>query len=82
MQSRPVAVDIAQDVTSPATGMMISSYESQEMQKLDMARGIQTEVADLKMIGSILTLIPEFTMHATPIGVGGAIGFGGLRFRE
>lgn len=35
----------------------------------------------LKLAGSLLALIPQFGAHATPVGVGGKVGFGGKQLK-
>ena len=74
---RPIDVDIAQGVNGVAGGSKISSYELEELNKLEEARGYQAASAALEDVGSFLAIIPEFKIATTPIGVGGVIGFGG-----
>lgn len=81
MQLRPITVDIAQDL-SGAGGKLISSYEAQELDKLGTAHDLQIAAAVLNLVGSGLSLIPQFNIHGTPLGVGVAAGFGGVQLSK
>jgi hypothetical protein len=83
MQSklRQISVDIAQDLNG-AGGKLISSYEKQELDKLDTAHGLQLAASITDIIASGLSLIPQFNAHGTPLGVGAAFGFGGVQLSK
>lgn len=73
---REIEVDIAQELGGSG-GKIISSHESQEMDKLQVARDKQDSAAVLDKIAGGLVLVPNFGAHIQPFGPGGSISFGG-----
>lgn len=74
---RPIDVDIAQDVDGLAGGKLVSSYEVQELEKLDSARGQYNAAAGMETGAAALGLIPHFGGEAEPMGAGASLRFGG-----
>lgn len=79
---REIQVDIAQGAEGITGGKKISSYELRELELLEEARGQQEASAVLDLVGSYLSLIPQFDAKAEPLGVGGAVGFGGVQLSK
>jgi hypothetical protein len=77
MEQPAIEVDIAQDAEGIAGGKKISSHELQEFNLLEDARGLQDSAAIMDLIGSYLSLIPQFEASAEPVGVGAGATFGG-----
>jgi len=73
---RTIEVDIAQDLGASG-GKIMSSHEAEEMKQLEYAKNLQNEAAIYEAVGSFISLIPELGTHATPVGVGAAVTFGG-----
>src|SRR5262249_50877915 len=73
---RDIEVDIAQDLGASG-GKIISSHESQEMDKLQEARDKHDSAAGLDKIAGGLAIVPNFGAHFQPFGPGGSISFGG-----
>jgi hypothetical protein len=78
---RQIVINIAQDLNT-AGGKLISSYEKEELDKLDTAHGLQLSASVTDIIASGLSLIPQFDAHGTPLGVGAAFGFGGVQLSK
>lgn len=66
---REINVDIAQDLGETG-GKIISSHESEEMEKQRLSRTLQDSVEAFILIGKGLKLIPDFGVHAHFWGVG------------
>lgn len=60
----------------------MSSHEAEEMNKLEEAQSLQMKAAGLELVGSMLSLIPQFGLKAMPVGVGGSSGFGGAQLSK
>lgn len=73
---REIEVDIAQDLGGSG-GKKISTYESDEIEKLKDARSEQDTAGTFDKIGGGLSLVPGFGAKFSPFGVGGSISFGG-----
>jgi len=56
---------------------LISSYEQEEMTKLQAARDKQDEAAELDKIAGIMGILPGMGLNLEPWGIGGSISFGG-----
>lgn len=78
---RTITVDIASDL-SGANGKLMSSFESEELDKLNQAHNAQITSTVIEGIGAGLSLIPQFDAHGTPLGVGVAFGFGGVQLSK
>ncbi|HLG61746.1 MAG TPA: hypothetical protein VKY19_07420 [Ktedonosporobacter sp.] len=81
MATRTITVDIAQDL-SGASGKLMSSFEKEELDKLNLAHDMQITATVLNMVGTGLSMIPQFNIHGTPLGVGVAAGFGGVQLAK
>jgi len=76
---RDIDVDIAQGAQGIAGGKMISSFEEQELNKLEEARRLQIASTVMENVGSALSLVPQFKGEAAPFGVGAGTSFGGVQ---
>lgn len=93
---RDIAVDIAQggpgavgsatlgllgagDITG---GKLISSYESEELDRLEAAQLRQDVAAASDTLGSVLSAIPQVRVHAAPVGVGTSFETGGAELHD
>lgn len=74
--TRETDVDIEQDL-GDAGGKIISSHETEELEKLEMARGFQIAASGLEALGGVFAIIPQFKAHAQPMGCGLTVDFGG-----
>ena len=77
---RNIDIDIninINDVLGSSDGKIISSFESQELDKLSHAQNLQNAANKLNSIAKTLSLIPETEAKAQPVGVGAGIRFGG-----
>jgi receptor-binding and translocation channel-forming TcA subunit of Tc toxin len=75
--TRDIEVDIAQDLNESG-GKIVSSYEAQDLDLLKMARDHYDSAANSDLLGSFISLIPEFGAQAQPMGAGAALKFGGM----
>jgi hypothetical protein len=58
--------------------LQLNSSESKELNTfMPLAHELQQQSAVVETIASVLSLIPQFDIHGTPMGVGVATGFGG-----
>jgi hypothetical protein len=58
--------------------LQLNRSESKELNTfMPEAHDLQQDSAVYDTIASVLSLIPQFNVHATPIGIGAATGFGG-----
>lgn len=58
--------------------LQLNRSESKELNTfMPLAHDLQQVSAVVETIASVLSLIPQFKVHATPIGIGGVIEFGG-----
>lgn len=79
---RDVEVDIASDAFAQAAGALsggriLSSHEVRESLFLEGAQ-LSSDIANiLNIVSSAAHFVPEFVIHATPMGVGGAVQYGG-----
>ena len=78
---REIEVDIAEDLGSSG-GKLISHHESEELSLLEIAQGFQDAAAASDTIASVLSAIPAIGVHATPMGVGGKVEFGGQHLHD
>ena len=81
MQPRPITVDIAGDL-SGASGKLMSSYEKEELDKLNLAHDMQITATALNLVGTGLSMIPQVTIDGKPLGVGVGAGFGGVQLSK
>jgi len=81
MQLRPITVDIAHDL-SGASGKLMSSYEAEELNKLNLAHDMQIAATAMNMIGTGLSMIPQVNVDGKPLGVGVGAGFGGVQLSK
>lgn len=96
VRPRPIAIDIAPGgpgtVGSLTSGLLgaaditggkkISSNESSELNLLEEARALQLIAADLDIMGTGASLIPQFNAAGMPLGVGATTGFGGVQISK
>jgi hypothetical protein len=73
---RDYEVDIAEDL-GDSGGTIVSSYEAEELDKLEMARIFQGTASGLEALGGVLAIIPQFKAHGQPMGMGATVDFGG-----
>src|SRR5262249_7552938 len=52
------------------SGLKLSQYEKEEMDRASDARGLQIGIGALQTLASIFHLIPSVNVHGTPFGVG------------
>jgi hypothetical protein len=71
-----IAIDIAEELGASG-GKIISSYEREELTRLEAAQELQEHASALSLIAKVLAMIPEFGAHAQPLGVGAVVQFGG-----
>jgi len=82
MAGREIEVDIDRDVFAQAAqalygGKLMSSHEVRESLFLEGAQ-LSSDIANiLSIASSVAHFVPEFTIHATPFGVGVATHYGG-----
>jgi len=83
MNVQDIRVDIAQNGPSLDDGEIktLSSYEVEELDKLGSARDAQITANVVEALSSGLSLIPEESAHAQPMGVGVTVSFGGHNLR-
>src|SRR5581483_6343918 len=74
---RPLQIDVVQDVSGIATGMMLSNREELELTKLVAAHDQHETASAIDQIGIFLSIIPSFSINTMPFGLGGSISFGG-----
>jgi hypothetical protein len=77
MLYRPIAMDMAP--AAETAGARLSTREAEELQLLELASIGHFVAGQLDLLGSGLGLIPQFTIHAKPLGVGAGTGFGGVQ---
>jgi hypothetical protein len=73
---REIAVDIAEDL-GDSGGKLISSHESEELQKSSLARDIQDVVRLGKLAAGAIRLLPDFGVKLHFWGLGGDMQMGG-----
>ncbi len=75
---RPISVSCVQglDESIPAY-LVLSPHEFQELVKLKAAVAQQLSAATMDLIGSGLSLIPQFEVNVQPVGIGASTDFGG-----
>lgn len=74
---RPIAVDIAADLSGEGGGKKMNTQEVTELDRLKYARSKHESAASTDKLGSMLAPIPTFGAHLQPLGPGGSISFGG-----
>jgi hypothetical protein len=79
MGFQAITVDIDQNAPTVSDGQYntITTYESSELSDMEGARDAQTTASGLEALGSGLALIPQFKVHAQPMGCGATVDFGG-----
>lgn len=75
---RDIEIDIAEDLESSG-GKKVSSFEAEEMEKLERAKTIQDVVRISKLTAQGIGLLPEFGIKLHYWGLGGDTGFGGTK---
>jgi hypothetical protein len=80
----PITPNIAGDSTSVSDGEIktLSNHEVEELNKLALSRDAQLTASVLEAVGSGLAIIPQFGVHAQPMGVGVTAGFGGQQLHD
>jgi hypothetical protein len=80
----PIIPNIAGDSTSVSDGEIktLSNHEVEELNKLALSRDAQLTASVLEAVGSGLAIIPQFGVHAQPMGVGVTAGFGGQQLHD
>lgn len=76
-----VVPNIAADLGASG-GKIVSSHERSELGKLGKAHVAQEVAHGLDALRGALSLIPQFEVAGKPIGVGGAVGFGGKQLAD
>ena len=79
MPLRAVDIDIVEGVGNIAAGHLISRHEALELGLSLESQGMHVAASALNLLGGILGLIPQFNATGTPMGVGAAVGFGGVQ---
>ncbi len=71
--------EISQDSTGVSDGEMktLSKHETEELDKLSTARDLNIISSGLEALGSGLAIIPQFKVHAQPMGCGATVDIGG-----
>lgn len=71
--------NIAKNSLSVSDGEIttISNHEAEELDKLSAARDFQLAESGIQALGSGLAIIPQFKVHAQPMGCGATVDFGG-----
>jgi hypothetical protein len=79
MGVQDITVDIAQNAPSLSDGEIrtLSTREVHELDKLGLARDAQITANVVEALSSGLSLIPETSAHAQPMGIGATVSFGG-----
>jgi hypothetical protein len=79
MSPDPINPDISQDATSVSDGEMktLSNHEVEELNKLGISHDFQLAASVSEAVGSGLAIIPQFKVHAQPMGCGATVDFGG-----
>ncbi len=73
-----IKVDIKNNgILGRSDGHVMSSYEAYELSALDVAQVSHDLASAADITASILGAIPSTSVHGTPLGVGGVVGFGG-----
>ncbi len=78
---RNIEVDIAQNLGASG-GKIISTQERQELNKLEDVQIAQDVAISLDSIGSLLNLIPMFSVDGKPVGVGAGAAIGGMNLSQ
>jgi hypothetical protein len=66
-------------VDSGESGVKIISKEKQDLDLSEAAKWVTSAASLADGIAAVLHLIPQVNAHGTPIGVGAALGFGGVQ---
>jgi Tc toxin complex TcA C-terminal TcB-binding domain/Neuraminidase-like domain len=59
------------------SGLKLIGYEKEEMDKASAAAVLQVGIGEAETLGSIMNMIPNFSVNIQPIGCGASISFGG-----
>ncbi len=78
---RDIEIDIAQDLGASG-GRVISDHEAHELDLMAIAQGFQDTAAVSDTVAGVLSAIPAIGIHATPVGVGGKVEFGGQHLHD
>ncbi|NEU08451.1 insecticidal toxin protein [Flavihumibacter sp. R14] len=78
---RDISVDIAKDLGASG-GKIISSYEAEELEKLQTARDIQDAVRFGKLAAQAIRIVPDFGIKFHFWGLGGDSKIGGSTFGD
>lgn len=73
---RPIDIDIASDLGASG-GKLMSSFEADELDSLSTAQTFSDVAGASEAVAAALGIIPQMEASAKPMGVGGAIKFGG-----
>lgn len=65
------------DAPQTESGLKLSSFEKEDMDKASTARDLQAAVGAVETLASVFHAIPSGHVHATPIGVGAQVQWGG-----
>lgn len=71
--------ELANQIEQPVdeSGLKLTAYEKEEMDKATEANDKQEDLGRIEALANILHIIPGFSARFAPLGVGGAISFGG-----
>ena len=74
-----IPVDIAKSGPSVSDGEIktLSSYEVEELNKLEAARDAHEIASGINALGAVLAVIPKVKAHVQPMGCGATVEFGG-----
>ena len=79
---RDLDIQLARESRFETGGHNLIKEEAKELEKMEEARDQRATAATLQSIGSALALVPQFKVLASPLGVGGAFGFGGQQLSQ
>lgn len=79
MSLDPINPDIARDPTSVSDGSVrtLTNHEVEELKKLSFSRDFQLIASAEEAHGSMLAMMPDFSVNTQPMGCGATVSFGG-----
>ena len=72
-------IEVPEQIEMPVedSGLKLTMFEKEEFDKARAARDWQTGIGIVETLASVFHAIPIVAAHATPVGVGAAVGWGG-----
>ncbi len=64
------------------SGLKLIAYEKEEMDKAEIAAGLQLGAGTVEALASILYVIPMMSVDGKPIGIGAGVEFGGINLGQ